>query len=81
MTIGANRHKTLQEIEEHVSTPEVAFTGDTTIDFLDGELSQEVLNAKLLIMETTILDDLLAPDEVKVLSSLGGNVCHVGIIA
>lgn len=37
--------------------PEVAFTGDTTPDFILDDANIDALQAKLLIMETTFLDD------------------------
>lgn len=58
----------LQEITQTVRTPLIAFTGDTTLDYLNGNLGPEILNAKLLIMEITTLDDLLSPQETKVSS-------------
>lgn len=36
---------------------EVAFTGDTTIDFVKDPANSPALHAKLLIMECTFLDD------------------------
>ncbi len=35
--------------------PEVAFTGDTTSDFITNKANQDALNAKLLIMEVKYL--------------------------
>ena len=49
---------------------EVAFTGDTTIDFLDSESSESALQAKLLILELTYLDDILSPEQAKVVRVL-----------
>jgi ribonuclease Z len=41
-------------IEHTVSTPEVSFTGDTQIEFLD--LAPEVKNSRILLMEMTYVD-------------------------
>lgn len=40
-----------------VQTAEVAFTGDTTIDFVRSPENKAVLDARLLVMECTFLDD------------------------
>ena len=45
---------------------EVAFTGDTTVEFLDSEDAEAALTAKLLIMELTYLDDTATPEQAKV---------------
>jgi ribonuclease Z len=39
-----------------VQTPEVAFTGDTTIGFINIPENNRILKAKLLITECTFLD-------------------------
>lgn len=39
------------EITYTTTTPEVAFTGDTTSDFIHDENNADVLRAKILIME------------------------------
>nr|TKW36884.1 hypothetical protein SEVIR_1G011132v2 [Setaria viridis] len=42
-----------------VSTPEIAFTGDTTLDFiLDPDNNADVLRAKILVVEQNILCEL-----------------------
>ncbi len=43
------------EIEEWVSTPELSFTGDTQIEFLD--LAPEVKKSRILVMEMTYVDE------------------------
>ena len=43
------------EINEWSANPLVSFTGDTQIEFLD--LSPEVVNSKILIVECTYLDE------------------------
>lgn len=52
------------EIAETILTPEVAFTGDTSIDFLDRiGRGHDVLRAKLLIIECTFLDEHPDPQD------------------
>lgn len=50
---------------EMVQVPEVAFTGDTTIDFVKDPANHAALNAKLLIMECTFMDDAVDQDGAK----------------
>lgn len=45
------------EITDTILSPEVAFTGDTTSDFLLDPLNADALRAKVLITEATFLDD------------------------
>lgn len=45
------------QITDTLRVPEVAFTGDTTPDFILDDANIDALQAKLLIMETTFLDD------------------------
>ncbi|KAL2623027.1 hypothetical protein R1flu_003232 [Riccia fluitans] len=45
------------EITNTTRTPEVAFTGDTTAEFITDEGNIDVLKAKLLVMEATFLDE------------------------
>ncbi|CAD7702317.1 unnamed protein product [Ostreobium quekettii] len=45
------------QIADTVEIAEVAFTGDTTADFLSLSTSADALKAKLLIMEMTYVDD------------------------
>lgn len=45
------------EITDTILSPEVAFTGDTTSDFLIDPRSADALRAKILITEATFLDD------------------------
>lgn len=44
---------------------EVAFTGDTCIDFLHVEANSAVFTAKLLIMELTFLDDAVSREGAR----------------
>lgn len=54
-----------EEITHCIVAPEVAFTGDTTVDFITDPANEEVLRAKLLIMECTFLDDEMSPEDAK----------------
>ncbi|PSS14346.1 Ribonuclease [Actinidia chinensis var. chinensis] len=45
------------EITDTILSPEVAFTGDTTSDFLLDPRSADALRAKILITEATFLDE------------------------
>lgn len=56
----------LQEITRLIVAPEIAFTGDTTVDFITDPANEEVFRAKLLIMECTFLDDEMSPEDAKV---------------
>lgn len=42
---------------DEVEVPEVAFTGDTTVEFLTLDGCADALRARLLILELTFLDD------------------------
>eukprot|EP00898_Chlorokybus_atmophyticus_P003061 jgi/Chlat1/3756/Chrsp259S03900 len=45
------------EVTNTIDVPEVAFTGDTTAEFITNSANADVLRAKLLIMECTFVDD------------------------
>lgn len=47
----------VQSSSAGLQVPEVAFTGDTQIEFADLPENADVLQAKLLIMECTFVDD------------------------
>ena len=59
----------VQEITQEVTVPEIAFTGDTTADWISMPGNEEVLKAKLLIMELTFLDDAISAEHARVGSS------------
>lgn len=68
----------MQEITHRVVVPELAFTGDTTAEFLTDPANEEVFRARLLIMECTFLDDAMSPENAKVqytTQSLGVQQC------
>ena len=56
----------MQEITHRVVVPELAFTGDTTAEFITDPANEEVFKARLLIMECSFLDDAMSPDGAKV---------------
>jgi ribonuclease Z len=66
---GASREEILQardrgeEVNEWTERPEVAFTGDSTIEILDREPSMR--SARLLIMELTFLDDRVSVESAR----------------
>ncbi|OEL23011.1 Nuclear ribonuclease Z, partial [Dichanthelium oligosanthes] len=45
------------QITNTVSTPEIAFTGDTMSDFILDPDNADVLKAKILVAESTFIDD------------------------
>lgn len=56
----------MQEITHRIVVPELAFTGDTTVDFITDAANAEVFKARLLIMECSFLDDAMSPEDAKV---------------
>lgn len=53
------------EITNTVTTPEVAFTGDTMSDFILDPDNADVLKAKILVMESTFLDDSVSIEHAR----------------
>lgn len=53
------------EITDSIITPEVAFTGDTTSDFVVDETNADALKAKVLVMESTFLDDSVSVEHAR----------------
>ncbi|GFP94003.1 ribonuclease z chloroplastic [Phtheirospermum japonicum] len=53
------------EITDTILCPEVAFTGDTTSDFLLDPRSADALRAKILITEATFLDDNVSVEHAR----------------
>lgn len=53
------------EITDMILSPEIAFTGDTTSDFLLEPRNADALRAKLLIMEATFLDDGFSIEDAR----------------
>jgi hypothetical protein len=65
-----NAHLHVHDIVHLVQSPEVAFTGDTTIDFVKDPRCQDALRARVLIMECTFLDDKVDIDGAKTLGHM-----------
>jgi ribonuclease Z len=54
------------EVTDELQIPEIAFTGDTTIEFLAGATGQEDwARARLLFIEMSFLDDLVPPEAAR----------------
>lgn len=53
------------EITYTTTTPEVAFTGDTTSDFIVDSNNIDALRAKILIMESTYVEDTMTVDDAR----------------
>ncbi|KAG4953220.1 hypothetical protein AAZX31_14G049400 [Glycine max] len=53
------------EITDMILSPEVAFTGDTTSDFMLDPCNADALRAKILITEATFLDDSFSIDHAR----------------
>uniref|UniRef100_A0A0A9EVA5 Metallo-beta-lactamase domain-containing protein n=1 Tax=Arundo donax TaxID=35708 RepID=A0A0A9EVA5_ARUDO len=53
------------EITNTVTTPEIAFTGDTMSDFILDPGNADVLKAKILVVECTFLDDSISIEHAK----------------
>ncbi|KAH7575499.1 hypothetical protein JRO89_XS02G0123900 [Xanthoceras sorbifolium] len=53
------------EITYTVTTPEVAFTGDTTSDFIVDEANIDVLRARILVMESTYVDNSVTVEQAR----------------
>lgn len=53
------------EITNTVTTPEVAFTGDTMSDFILDPDNSDVLKAKILVVESTFLDDSVSIEHAR----------------
>ncbi|KAG2488018.1 hypothetical protein HYH03_013453 [Edaphochlamys debaryana] len=56
-----------EEVTDLIEVPEIAFTGDTTSLFLDGDspILADALRAKVLVMEMTFLCDDVTVDEAR----------------
>ncbi|KAL0731786.1 hypothetical protein Bca4012_027880 [Brassica carinata] len=67
--LPANEIKNLKasgvEITNSITTPEVAFTGDTTCDFVVDENNVDALKARVLVMESTFLDDSVSVEHAR----------------
>ncbi|GLI59458.1 hypothetical protein VaNZ11_001337 [Volvox africanus] len=57
-----------EDVTDTISVPEIAFTGDTTAEFLDGPTSptlEDALKARVLVMEMTFICDNVTVDEAR----------------
>ncbi|GMH21935.1 hypothetical protein Nepgr_023778 [Nepenthes gracilis] len=53
------------EITNIITSPEIAFTGDTTADFLVDLANADALRARILVMECTFIDDTMTVDHAR----------------
>ncbi|KAH9315986.1 hypothetical protein KI387_024613 [Taxus chinensis] len=53
------------KITDIIETPEIAFTGDTMSDFIVDPNNIDALRAKILIMETTFVDDAMSVEHAR----------------
>ncbi|KAF8691467.1 hypothetical protein HU200_040611 [Digitaria exilis] len=53
------------ELTNTVSTPEIAFTGDTMSDFILDPDNADVLKAKILVVESTYIDDKKSIEDAR----------------
>ncbi|CAM6101055.1 unnamed protein product [Calypogeia fissa] len=53
------------EIVNIFKIPEVAFSGDTTADFITDEANKDALEAKLLIMEATFVNETMSVEHAR----------------
>ncbi|EEF52135.1 ribonuclease z, chloroplast, putative [Ricinus communis] len=53
------------EITNTVTAPEIAFTGDTMSDFIIDETNIDALRARILVMESTFIDDTVKVEHAR----------------
>ncbi|KAL8091501.1 tRNase Z TRZ1 isoform X1 [Apium graveolens] len=53
------------EITDTITTPEIAFTGDTMSDFIMDSNNSDALKAKILVMEATYVDSLVTVEHAR----------------
>ncbi|KAJ4826251.1 tRNA 3' processing endoribonuclease, partial [Turnera subulata] len=53
------------EITDTKTVPEVAFTGDTMSDFIIDETNADALEAKILVLESTYVDDTVPVEQAR----------------
>lgn len=53
------------EITNTITSPEIAFTGDTMADFIVDPANVDVLRAKILVMECTFLENSIAVEHAR----------------
>lgn len=54
-----------QEVTDKVETPMVAFSGDTTIDFIHEPAAADAMRAELLIVECSFIDDTVSVADAR----------------
>ncbi|KAF5459771.1 hypothetical protein F2P56_019691 [Juglans regia] len=68
--LSGNEIKTLKssgvEITYTITAPEIAFTGDTTSDFIIDQNNTDVLRSRILVMESTFLDNSVSVEDARV---------------
>eukprot|EP01018_Ginkgo_biloba_P035249 Gb_05576 [translate_table: standard] len=69
LRLSGNEIKNLKfsgvKITDTVMSPEIAFTGDTMSDFIVDPNNRDALKAKILIMETTFIDDVMSIEHAR----------------
>ncbi|XP_072983671.1 nuclear ribonuclease Z isoform X1 [Typha latifolia] len=67
--LSGNEIKSLRlsgvEITNTVTSPEIAFTGDTTSDFITDPDNTDILKARILVMESTFVDDAMPIEHAR----------------
>ncbi|XP_042450271.1 tRNase Z TRZ1-like isoform X1 [Zingiber officinale] len=67
--LSGNEIKSLRlsgvEITDTITTPEIAFTGDTMSDFVVDPDNSDVLNARILVMESTFVNDSMSVQHAR----------------
>ncbi|GAB4834092.1 tRNA 3' processing endoribonuclease [Ancistrocladus abbreviatus] len=53
------------EITNTITSPEIAFTGDTMADFVVDPANADVLKARILVMECTFVDNAMTVDHAR----------------
>ncbi|KAL8128674.1 hypothetical protein V2J09_017829, partial [Rumex salicifolius] len=53
------------EITNTITSPEIAFTGDTMSDFIPDHMNVDVLKAKVLVMECTFIDNSVTIEHAR----------------
>ncbi|KAI0496629.1 hypothetical protein KFK09_022950 [Dendrobium nobile] len=69
MTLSGHEIKSLRlsgvEVTYTVTSPEIAFTGDTMSDFVVDPNNADVLKARILIMESTFVDNAMSIEHAR----------------
>ncbi|OVA09064.1 hypothetical protein BVC80_9097g149 [Macleaya cordata] len=67
--LSGNEIKSLKlsgvEITYTITSPEIAFTGDTTSDFIIDPNNSDVLRARILVMESTFVNDSMTVEHAR----------------